>query len=133
MFSDFSSVKKNRLASGYTTLSIPCENIVLLKNVTIITKKYIKSEELVDLSDMDLEQELVSKDERMDDKPVLAELDELKTSKEIYEYLKEHMEKYDQTEPELMEWMEKTVMIERFYGGRKQETIDYIKNYYGFD
>ena len=32
-----------------------------------------------------------------------------------------------------MEWMEKTVMVERFYGGNKQETINYIKDYYGLD
>lgn len=133
VFTDFLLAKKNRLVSGYTTVSLPCENLTLLKNVTLVTKKYIKNEELVDLSDMDQELELVSKEERAGDMPVLAEMYELKSSKEIYEYLKDHMEKYNQSEPELMEWMEKKVMIEKFYGGSKEETINYIRDYYGLD
>ena len=119
--------------SSYTTVTLPCENLTLLKNVSLFTKKYIKNEELVDLSDMDQELELVSKEDRAGDMPVLAEMYELKTSKEIYEYLKDHMEKYNQSEPELMEWMEKKVMIEKFYGGSKEATINYIRDYYGLD
>lgn len=133
VFTDFMSVKKNRLASGYTTVSIPWEKMELLKKVSIITKKYIKNEELIDLSDMDLEQELVSKEDQKSDKPVLAEMYELNSSKEIFDYLKDHLDTHNQKEPELMEWMEKTVMIERFYGGRKEETIKYIKDYFGLD
>ena len=69
--------------SSYTTVTLPCENLTLLKNVSLVTKKYIKNEELVDLSDMDQELELVSKEDRAGDMPVLAEMYELKTSKEI--------------------------------------------------
>ena len=83
--------------SSYTTVTLPCENLTLLKNVSLVTKKYIKNEELVDLSDMDQELELVSKEDRAGDMPVLAEMYELKTSKEIYEYLKDHKEKYNQS------------------------------------
>ena len=133
LFHSMRAARRVGCVSSYTTVTLPCENLTLLKNVSLFTKKYIKIEELVDLSDMDQELELVSKEDRAGDMPVLAEMYELKTSKEIYEYLKDHMEKYNQSEPELMEWMEKKVMIEKFYGGSKEETINYIRDYYGLD
>lgn len=132
-FTNFSLVNKRRLLSGYTMLSLPCENITLLKNVTIITKKYIQNDVLVDLSNMDLEQELVSREDRYADKPPLDELEDLNSTKEIYEYLKDYMKKYNQNEPELMEWLEKNVEVERIYGNLKNDAIDYIKKYYKFD
>lgn len=132
-FTNFSLVNKSRSLSGYTILSLPCENITLLKNVTIITKKYIQNDVLVDISNLDLEQELVSQEYRYAEKPPLYELEDLNSTKEIYEYLKDYMEKYNQNEPELMEWLEKNVEIERIYGNLKQDAIMYIKNYYKFD
>lgn len=133
-FTNFSPVnKKKRLLSDYTILSLPCENITLLKNVTIITKKYIQNDVLVDISSIDFEQELVSQEYQFANKPALIELEKLSTMKEIYEYLKDYMETYNQNEPELMEWLEKNLEIERFYGNLKKDAIEYIKDYYKFD
>lgn len=66
-------------------------------------------------------------------KPSLAEMEKLNTGKEIYEYLKDYMEKNNQSEPELMEWLEKTMAIERLYGNLKDDVMKYIKDYYQFD
>lgn len=132
-FAEFSFTNRNHLVSNYTVLSIPCENIVLLKNVIIITKKYVKNDELIDISDIDLEQELVDQEYQYENKPSLDELEKLNTMKEIYEYLKDYMEKYNQSEPELMEWLEKSTKIERLYGNRKEEAMEYIKGYYKVD
>lgn len=132
-FTDFLPASKKHFVSGYTMVSIPCENISLLKSVIIITKKYIQNDELIDISDVDLEQELVDQQYQYANKPSLAELEKFNTLKDIYEYLKDYMETYNQSEPELMEWLEKTVKIERFYGNHKEDGIRYIKEYYQFD
>lgn len=132
VFTNFSAVSKGRLLSGYTKISLPCENIALLKDVTIITKKYIQNNVLVDVSHLDLEQELISPEDRYTNKPALNELEELNSTKEIYEYLKNYMEKTNQNEPELMEWLEKNVEVERIYGNLKKDAIDYIKKFYNF-
>lgn len=132
-FTKFSPVNERRLLSGYTMLSLPCEHITLLKNVTFITKKYIQNDVLVDISSSDLEQELVSQEDWYADKPSLSELEALNSMKEIYEYLKDSMEVYHQKEPELMEWLEKHVELERIYGNLKKDAIDYIKKYYKLD
>lgn len=131
-FTDFSIKNNSHLVSDYTILSIPCENISLLKNVIIITKKYILNNELIDISDKDLEKQL-DQENPYANIPPLFELDKLNTMKEIYEYLKNHMKKYDQSEPELMQWFEKSVEIERLYGNQKKEAIEYVKNYYHVD
>ena len=132
-FINFSFTKKNRIMSDYTKVSFSCENIALLKNVFFVTIKYIQNDELFDISDMDLEQELVDQEYYCGNKPSLLEMEHLNSAKEIYEYIKEHTEKYNQNKPELMEYLKKSVEIERFYGNGKKETIKYIKDYYNFD
>lgn len=132
-FTNFSFAKKNFIMSDYTKVSFPCENIALLKNAIFVTKKYIQNDELFDISDMDLEQELVDREYHCGNKPSLPEMENLNSAKEIYEYIKEHMKKYNQNEPELMEYLKKSVEVERLYGNEKKETIKYIKDYYKFD
>lgn len=132
-FTNFSFKSRKHLISDYTRLSVPCENIELLQNVIIVTKKYILNDRLFDISCSDLEHELVDQEYHHADKPSMVELEKLRSVKEIYEYLKEYMEKYNQSEPELMEQLAKSVEIERFYGNRKKDAIKYIKDYYKFD
>lgn len=133
-FTNFSFTRKKHLVSDYTRLSIPsCENISLLKNVIVVTKKYIQNDELFDFSCSDLEHELVGQEYQYGEKPPMDEIEELSSGKEIYEYLKTYMEKYGHSEPELMERLAKLVDVERFYGNSKRDVIQYIKDYYKFD
>lgn len=133
-FTNFSFTRKKHLVSDYTRLSIPsCENISLLKNVIVVTKKYIQNDELFDFSCSDLEHELVGQEYQYGEKPPMDEIEELSSGKEIYEYLKTYMEKYGHSEPELMERLAKLVNVERFYGNSKRDVIQYIKDYYKFD
>lgn len=129
-FTNFSLVNRKNWLSGYTTLSFPCEDISLLKNVTIITKKYIQNDVLVDMSNSDLEQELVSQEYRYADAPPMDELEELNSAKEIYIYLIDYMDKYDKNEPILMEWLKRSVELERIYGSMKKDAVKYVKEYY---
>lgn len=134
-FTNFTLMNKRNWMSGYTTLSLPCEDISLLKNVTVITKKYIQNDVLVDISDSDLERELVSQEYKYADAPPIPidELEELNTAKEIYTYLMDYMERYNQNEPDLMEWLEKNVELERIYGSMKKDAVQYIKKYYNHE
>lgn len=132
-FTNFSFTSRKHLMSDYTRLSIPCENMALLQNVIIVTKKYIQNDKLFDISCSDLKNELVGQEYQHANKPSMIEVEKLSSVKEIYEYLKDYMEKNNQSEPELMERLAKSMEIERFYGNRKKDAIKYIKDYYKFD
>lgn len=132
-FTNFSFSSRKHLMSDYTRISVPCESIELLKNVIVITKKYIQNNKLFNVSCADLKNELVGQGYQLANKPLLIEIEKLNSAKEIFEYLQDYLEKNNQSEPELIKEFERLVEIERFYGNRKKDAIKYIKGYYKFD
>lgn len=135
-FTNFSLEKNNHLVGDCNFCSIPKHILSMLKNSSVLIKKYVEAGHVIELSgeslNLDQNNDMQnSAGETLSARDLLFELDSLDTTKEILEYLKEHSEQYPHLiDSELIALVEERVYIERLYGKRKPATIAAIKNFF---
>lgn len=134
VFINFSDGAKNHLISDASQLDIPANIFQTIKSVNVIVKKYIEKDEVIEITEQDIEDagdnaENESSGFSVDD--FIYSMESLSSAKEILNYIKEYNEGNGYTlNPALIEEIEKVAYIERLYGNRKETCINKVRNFF---
>lgn len=133
-FTGFKPETARNLMSDPVVCNVSSDIFRLFADLKLTVKKYITDEGLVSLAEDEIEYSSINdcKEDSEDFVSVLLlKASSLDSAKAIYNYVVEYSESHIGTvDPNLIALLEKQKSIERFYGNRKDSTIEALKKYF---